>query len=176
MNTSKILEAYVDRLPEYWELTPESQLTRPVGGKLPMAFSVGPKVGPNWILIGDASGAVNPFNGEGIDYAYETARLASGFITEALGSGDLTRLRRYDDAIEDEYGDYHRVARVFVNAIGNPAVMKALTTVGIRSKPLMEWTLKVMANLLEPEEYGMAERVYHTIEKLVKVVPEPVVG
>lgn len=173
INTSRILEAYVDRLPPYWEVTAGSQLTRPVGGKLPMAFSVGPKVGPNWILVGDASGAVNPFNGEGIDYAYETARLAARFITEALGSGDLTRLRRYDDAIEDEYGDYHRVARVFVNAIGNPAVMKALTTVGIRSKPLMEWTLKVMANLLEPEEYGMAERVYHTIERLVKVVPEP---
>ena len=175
INTSRILEAYVDRLPAYWEVSPESQLTRPVGGKLPMAFSVGPKVGPNWILVGDASGAVNPFNGEGIDYAYETARLAARFITEALGSGDLTRLRRYDDAIEDEYGDYHRVARVFVNAIGNPAVMKALTTVGIRSKPLMEWTLKVMANLLEPEDYGIAERVYHTIERLVKVVPEPAV-
>ncbi len=175
INTSRILEAYVDRLPAYWEVNADSQLTRPVGGKLPMAFSVGPKVGPNWILVGDASGAVNPFNGEGIDYAYETARLASRFITEALGSGDLTRLRSYDDAIEDEYGDYHRVARVFVNAIGNPAVMKALTTVGIRSKPLMEWTLKVMANLLEPEEYGMAERVYHTIERLVKVAPEPAV-
>ncbi len=32
INTSKILEAYVDRLPEYWEVTPDSQLTRPVGG------------------------------------------------------------------------------------------------------------------------------------------------
>ncbi len=67
------------------------------------------------------------------------------------------------------------MARVFVNAIGNPAVMKTLTTVGIRSKPLMEWTLKVMANLLEPEEYGLAERVYHTIERLVSIAPEPAV-
>jgi hypothetical protein len=32
-----------------------------------------------------------------------------------------------------------------------------------------------MANLLEPEEYGMAERVYHTIERLVSIGPEPAV-
>ena len=176
VNTSHILESYVDRLPGYWEVTTESQLTRPVGGKLPMAFSVGPKTGRNWIAIGDASGAVNPFNGEGIDYAYETGRLAAGFIKEALATGDNGRLKRYEDALEDEYGDYHRVARAFVIAVGNPAVMKTLTSVGIRSRPLMEWVLKVMANLLEPEEYGMAERVYHAIEKIVKIGPEPAIN
>ncbi len=173
VNTSKVLESYMERLPDYWHVTADSALTRPVGGKLPMAFSVGPKVGPNWITIGDASGAVNPFNGEGIDYAYETARLAAGFITEALGSDDMSRLRRYEDALEQEYGDYHRVARAFVIAVGNPAVMRTLTSVGIRNQTLMEWVLKVMANLLEPEEYGMAERIYHAIEKIVKVGPEP---
>ena len=31
-----------------------------------------PAVGPNWIAVGDAAGAINPFNGEGIAYAYET--------------------------------------------------------------------------------------------------------
>ncbi|NND03086.1 MAG: geranylgeranyl reductase family protein [Acidimicrobiia bacterium] len=176
INTSRILESYISRLPDYWQVTTDSQLTRPVGGKLPMAFSVGPKVGRNWIAIGDASGAVNPFNGEGIDYAYETGRLAAGFIKEALATGDMGRLKRYEDALEDEYGDYHRVARAFVIAVGNPAVMKTLTSVGIRSKPLMEWVLKVMANLLEPEEYGMAERVYHAIEKIVKIGPEPAIN
>jgi len=176
VNTSKILDSYVSRLPDYWQVTEESRLTRPVGGKLPMAFSVGPKVGRNWIAIGDASGAVNPFNGEGIDYAYETGRLASGFITEALATADPMHLRRYEDALEDEYGDYHRVARAFVIAVGNPVIMKTLTSVGIRSRPLMEWVLKVMANLLEPEEYGMAERVYHAIEKIVKAGPEPVLS
>jgi hypothetical protein len=31
----------------------------------------------------------------------------------------------------------------------------------------MEWVLKVMANLLEPEERGMAEKVYGAIESAV---------
>ncbi len=84
-------------------------------------------------------------------------------------------MRRYEDALHDEYGDYFRVARLVVRAVGNPAVMKTLTTVGIRSQTLMEWVLKVMANLLEPEEYGMAERVYHAVERIAKLAPEPAV-
>ena len=31
-----------------------------------------------------------------------------------------------------------------------------------------------MANLLEPEEYGLAERIYHAVERVVRMGPEPV--
>jgi hypothetical protein len=31
----------------------------------------------------------------------------------------------------------------------------------------MEWTLKVMANLLDPEEAKMSERIYYAIERTV---------
>ncbi len=166
INTSRILDAYLAELPEHWQ-TDVDPIARPIGGKLPMAFSVGPKTGRNWVLVGDAAGAVNPFNGEGIDYAYETGRLAAGVISEALATGDSAMLATYDGALDDEYAAYHRVARIFVSAIGNPTVMHTLTTVGLRSRPLMEWVLKVMANLLEPEERGMAEKVYGAIEKAV---------
>jgi geranylgeranyl reductase family protein len=166
INTSEILEAYLAELPDHWQIE-EDPIARPIGGKLPMAFSVGPKTGRNWLLVGDAAGAVNPFNGEGIDYAYETGRLAAGFISEALATGDPTTLAAYDEALVEEYAAYHRVARIFVSAIGNPSVMRTLTTVGLRSRPLMEWVLKVMANLLEPEERGMAEKVYVAIEKAI---------
>ena len=166
VNTSRILDAYLASLPDHWNI-PDDPIASPIGGKLPMALSVGPKTGRNWVLVGDAAGAVNPFNGEGIDYAYETGRLAAGFVSEALATGDPATLARYDAALEAEYAAYHRVARIFVSAIGNPAVMRTLTTVGIRSRPLMEWTLKVMANLLEPEERGMSEKVYQAIERAI---------
>jgi len=166
VNTSRILDAYLAGLPDHWRIAADP-IDRPIGGKLPMAFSVGPKTGKNWVLIGDAAGAVNPFNGEGIDYAYETGRLASRFVAEALATGDPGLLAGYDDALISEYAAYHRVARIFVSVIGNPTAMRTLTTVGMRSRPLMEWVLKVMANLLEPEERGMAEKVYQTIERAV---------
>ena len=134
-----------------------------------MALSVGPNSGRNWVLVGDAAGAVNPFNGEGIDYAYETGRLAAGFIAEAIAKGDNDALAGYAGALEAEYASYHRVARIFTSVIGNPTVMKTLTTVGMRSRPLMEWALKVMANLLEPEEQGMTEKVYVAIERAIEM-------
>jgi geranylgeranyl reductase family protein len=173
VNTSRVLEAYIAGLPDHWEVDESSLLGRPVGGKLPMSLSVGPKSGRNWLTIGDAAGAVNPFNGEGIDYAYETGRLAAVRVAEALAADDPAALARYEQDLEDEYGDYNRVARAFVIAVGRPSVMKALTRTGLRSRPLMEWVLKVMANLLEPEERGMSERVYGMVEKVVKLGPEP---
>jgi len=168
VNTSHILDAYINSLPEHWQVTSITPHTKPIGGKLPMSLSVGPKVGRNWLLVGDASGAVNPFNGEGIDYAYETGRMAATHVA-AFVAGDEFALARYATDLEDTYGDYHRVARVFVKAIGNPAIMRSLTTVGLRSRPLMEWTLKVMANLLDPDEEKMTEHIYNAIERTVNL-------
>ncbi|MEN8112869.1 MAG: geranylgeranyl reductase family protein [Actinomycetota bacterium] len=166
INTSQILDAYLAALPDYWQIDSDP-IARPIGGKLPMGFSVGPRSGRNWVLVGDAAGAINPFNGEGIDYAYETGRLAAGFVADALANDEPSVLAGYDEALTVEYAAYHRVARIFLSAIGNPSVMRTLTTVGMRSRPLMEWVLKVMANLLEPEEAGMSEKVYQAIERAV---------
>ncbi len=168
VNTSHILDAYTHGLPDHWQVVEATPHTQPIGGKLPMSLSVGPKVGRNWILVGDASGAVNPFNGEGIDYAYETGRMAAKYVAEAAAGNDMA-LTGYAGELEDAYGDYHRVARLFVRVIGNPPIMRTLTTVGLRSRPLMEWTLKVMANLLDPEEARMSEHIYNAIERVVNV-------
>ena len=53
-----------------------------------MALSVGPHAGPTYLVVGDAGGAINPFNGEGIAYAYETGRMAAGAVHDALATGD----------------------------------------------------------------------------------------
>lgn len=172
LNTSRLIEAYVEQLPEYWGVTDASIVSEPIGGKLPMAMSVGPRFGRNWVAVGDSIGAVNPFNGEGIDYAYETSRLASGYVADAV-AGNAGALRGYSAAIDDIYSDYLRVARRFAMVIGYPAVIRRLTHLGMQSRPLMEWAFKVMANLLEPEDKGLTERVYGAVESIVKVTPDP---
>jgi len=48
INTSRILDAYIGSLPEHWEVVEATSHTKPIGGKLPMSFSVGPKIGRNW--------------------------------------------------------------------------------------------------------------------------------
>ncbi len=174
VNTSDMMAAYVESSPDYWDL---SNPTPHRGGKLSMALSVGPRVGPNWLVVGDAAGTINPWNGEGISYAYETGRIAAGVIGEAKGAGDSTLLHRYDQILDDEYADYYRFARLFVKAIGYPSVMQTLTHVGLRSKPLMEWVLKVMANLLEEDEQesGVSEAAYRALEAVVRRAPTSVV-
>ena len=155
-NTARLMDAYVADALAYWGLSAATALTAPVGGKLLMAMSVGPQAGANWVVAGGAAGAINPFNGEGIAYAYETGRLAADHVHDALVAGDLSLLHRYPETLEDVYGDYYRVGRVFVRAIGHPAVMRTLVRTGMRSRPLMEWVLRVMSNLVDPSERILA--------------------
>ena len=137
-----------------------------------MGGSIEPKVGPTWIIVGDAAGSINPFNGEGIDYAYETGRMAASLLDEALQTGDGLVLQRYPQMLQDEYGLYFKVARLFAKVIGRPALMRELTRVGMQSRTLMEWVLRIMANLLREDEVGPAELAYKAAAALVRVVPE----
>ena len=55
-------------------------LRLPTVALLPMGGAVSHVAGPNWALIGDAAGCVNPLNGEGIDYGLETGRLVAELL------------------------------------------------------------------------------------------------
>jgi geranylgeranyl reductase family protein len=173
VNTSHLMEAFCETAPDSWGISPETACGAPTGGKLPTGGSVTPNIGPTWLVVGDAAGSVNPFNGEGISLAYETGRIAAGAVSTALVTGDGLALTRYPRELEETYGLYWKVARAFVRAIGNPAVMRELTRVGMQSRPLMEWVLRIMANLLRPDELGAAETAYKMVAAMVAVAPEP---
>jgi len=169
VNTTKLLEAFVAGAPASWGLSAETSCGPATGGRLPMGLSVGPSVGPTWLAVGDAAAAINPFNGEGIAYAYETGRWAAEALHVALETGDGLALRRYSQRVSDEYDLYFRVARVFVRIIGNPELMRALVGTGMRSRTLMEWVLRIMANLLRPDELGPAEAAYRAVAGLARL-------
>ena len=57
----------------------------PIGGAgLPMGFNRTPHYAGGLLLVGDAGGVVNPFNGEGIAYAMESGALAAEIACQAL--------------------------------------------------------------------------------------------
>ncbi len=173
VNTSHLMAEFAATAPSYWGIDPDNPTCAPTGGRIPMAQSINPKIGPTWVAVGDAAGSVNPFNGEGIDYAYETGRMVAELLDQSLADGDGMALQRYPALIAEEYGLYFRVARLFSVLIGNPAVMRELTRVGMQSRSLMEWVLRIMANLLREDELGPAEAAYRAAAALVRVVPEP---
>lgn len=170
-NTTKMMADWVDAAPDYWGLSEQTRLTDPVGGALQMSFSRSPLVGPNWLLIGDAAAAINPWNGEGIAYAYETGRIAARLAGEAVAKEDPRVLGEYPRQLDRDYGLYYRTARVFVKLIGRPAVMRTLAHTGLRNRPLMEWTLKVMSNLLDDDERGVGEQTFRALQGLARGLP-----
>lgn len=172
VNTSRLMEEWAATAPAHWGITPEGAVGEPTGGRLPMAGSVNPKAGPNWLVVGDAAGSINPFNGEGIDYAYETARMAAECIDDALRTSSGLALAHYPERLAAEYGLYFKVARAFTKIIGNPPLMRELTRVGMQSRTLMEWVLRIMANLLRPDELGPAEAAYRSVAAIARLLPD----
>ncbi len=173
INTTRLMEAFCETAPARWGISAETSLGAPTGGRLPTGGSVMPRRGPTWLVVGDAAGSVNPFNGEGISYAYETGRFAAEAVEAALATGDGLALGSYEQRLDEVYGLYFKVARAFVRAIGNPAVMRELVRIGMHNRSLMEWVLRIMANLLRPDEVGPAEAAYKLVARLVAGGPEP---
>ena len=171
VNTTKLMETFVEWAPKSWELSPETACGPPTGGKLPMGMAVGPHTGPNVVVIGDAGGSINPFNGEGIAYGYETGRLAAAFVGEALDGGGPAALARYDRHLADAYGPYYRVAQAFVQLISNPQTMRLCVSTGMHSQVFMATLLRIMANLMRPDTLGPAELGFKAMAALADRLP-----
>lgn len=171
VNTSHLMDAFVAGAPPSWGITPGTSCGPPTGGKLPMGLSVGPRSGAGWLVTGDAGGVINPFNGEGIAYAYETGRYAAEALSDALDGSNVGVAAAYEARLTAEYALYFKVARAFVHLIGRPALMRALVGTGMHSRTLMEWVLRIMANLLRPDELGPAEAAYKAVAALARLAP-----
>jgi menaquinone-9 beta-reductase len=135
---------------------------------LPMGLAVGPRSGPSHLVVGDASGMINPFNGEGIAYGYESGRLAAGVLHEALTTGDPGVLATYEERLQAGYGIYYRIARGFVRAISKPQIMRATVAGGMRSRQLMQGLLRIMSNMLRPDHLGPAEASYKALAAVAR--------
>jgi menaquinone-9 beta-reductase len=171
INTSTLMDHFVNWAPDHWELSPATALGAPTGGKLPMGLAVGPRFGPTTLLVGDAGGSINPFNGEGIAYGYETGRLAAATVGEALAGAGPAALSEYELRLEEAYGLYFRLARAFVRIISRPEAMRLCVGTGLRSEPIMSWMLRIMANLMRPDETGPAEAAYRALATVARLVP-----
>ena len=172
VNTTKLQEYFVAQTADAWGLNENTCCGPPTGGRLPMGLALGPHVGANTLTIGDAAGTVNPFNGEGIAYGYESGRLAAGALGEALLANDPSLLALYDERMREAYGEYYKVARAFVRVISEPKILAACVSVGMRIEPLMRELLTIMANLMSNDAKGPAELGYRALVRIANVIPE----
>ena len=164
------LQRWVQSMPEEWTYN-ESTMTGPVrGAALPMGFNRQPHYDRGLLLVGDAGGMVNPFNGEGIAYAMESGEIAAQVISQALArptaDGRERALQAYPQTLKQTYGGYYTVGRMFVKAIGDDRVMKLATRHGLPHPVLMRFVLKLMANLTDPRGGDAMDRVINALSRL----------
>ncbi len=165
-----ILKRWVDTLPPEWTFNEET-MTSPVrGAVLPMGFNRQPHYDKGLLLVGDAGGMVNPFNGEGIAYAMESGRLASEVIAQAFArqtdAGREKVLQSYPRVMKDALGGYYTLGRGFAKMIGNPEIMRLAVKYGLPRTTMMKFLLKIMANLAEPHGGDAGDRLINALSKM----------
>ena len=165
-----LLKRWLAAMPAEWGFA-EENMSQPVrGAALPMGFNRTPHYTRGLVLVGDAGGMVNPFNGEGIAYAMESGELAARSVVQALArptaAGTERVLQSYPAALKQAYGGYYTLGRTFVKAIGHPSFMKFATRHGIKRPAVMRMTMKLLGNLTEPRGGDAVDRVINALSKL----------
>ena len=168
-----VMRRWVEDIDADWHLAHDESSGPIRGAALPMGFNRQPLYADGLLLVGDSGGMVNPFNGEGIDYALEAARVGAELVAQALARGsDAERervLAAYPKVMKDDLGGYFTLGRWFAHAIGNPEVMRLATKYGLPRTTLMRFLLKLMANLPDPGGRTASDRI---INALARVAPD----
>jgi geranylgeranyl reductase family protein len=168
-----MLRRWLKGMPAEWGFTEENR-TQPIrGAALPMGFNRTPHYHRGLLLVGDAGGMVNPFNGEGIAYAMESGEVLARTIAQALARARPAETERvlagYPRALRQAYGGYYALGRVFVKAIGRPDLMRFATKHSMSRPALMRFALKLLANLTDPRG-DAADRL---VNGLSRIAPNP---
>ena len=148
INVKSLINYYTDTQRDPFGL--HDDVRAPWSAMLPMGGAVSGVAGPNWMLVGDAAGCVNPLNGEGIDYGLETGRLAAEILATKLDPAQFTR--GWPALLRDHYGPAFSAARRLAGLLTIPEFLTKAGPVGMRSEPLMRVALRVMGNLVTDED------------------------
>jgi menaquinone-9 beta-reductase len=165
-NYRRMLEAWARGLAEEWETTPEHQEGRILTGPIPMGFNRTPLHHKGMLLVGDSGGFVNPFNGEGISYAMEAAKLAADVVDRTFATRRTADLDAYDRELRARWGGYYTLGKVFGQLVGNPTVMHVCTQYGMPVRPLMELVFKMMAHLTDEDPSDTKDLIINTLSRL----------
>jgi geranylgeranyl reductase family protein len=169
MDYRDLLRRWTRNMPPEWGYTEENMTTPIRGAALPMAFNRQPHYTRGLVLVGDAGGMINPFNGEGIAYAMETGRIAAETVVQALGRGTAAQrervLRAYPQVLKDAYGGYFTLGRGFVELISRRGVMNFATRHALPHPRLMRFALKLLANLTD-RRGDASDRIINALSKV----------
>jgi geranylgeranyl reductase family protein len=125
LNLKTRLRSFIETDPALARFLEGARLELPIRG-WPLA-TYNPRlanIGPRVMLTGDAAGLINPLNGEGIQYALLSGRLAAAVALDCLKQDDLSAaaLRPYDQMLKQQLGYDMALGRMIVQLIRNRAL------------------------------------------------------
>jgi geranylgeranyl reductase family protein len=168
ISAKRLFDAFSSMMPPELGLNEGSAEGRMLSGPLPMSINRAPQAVPGLLLVGDAAGVVNPFNGEGIAYAMESGEMAAELLHEALVRDRPGIAMMYPTALRQRYGSYFKLGRGFAKIIGKPAVMGATTNYLLPHPRVMGFAMRVMANLSDGRDGDAQDRFIYLLERLVR--------
>ncbi|MCX6414984.1 MAG: geranylgeranyl reductase family protein [Actinobacteria bacterium] len=158
VNLRGLMQHYADNQREEWQL--EGDIRAPWSALLPMGGAVSGVAGPNWMLVGDAAGCVNPLNGEGIDYGLETGHLAAEVLAGTVSNSAMNYEAQWAPILRQHYGTAFSIARRLAGFLTVPGFLPTFGPVGMRSRSLMTIALRVMGNLVTDEDTDATARLW----------------
>lgn len=130
-NPQAVLESLLQH-PPIRSLMHQAQRRGPVKGfPLRMDFHRSPSSAERLLLVGECAGLVNPFTGEGIDYALESARLAAETLLERFQDGNFwpAGFSAYDQKLRRRFQRLfvatHLMRGVYMNNLALTALLRA---------------------------------------------------
>lgn len=165
-----LLRQWLDSTPEEWGFREENAIGKVGGAGLPMGFNRTPHYRDGMLLLGDAGGMVSPFNGEGIQSAMESAKIAAECVVQALaraeGPSRERALQAYPARMRELYGGYYRIANLFAKIIGRPRVMRAATKYGLRVNALIPLVHKGLSGCFDPKDGDVVDRMISVASRI----------
>jgi len=168
-SAKKVMDVFVGQLPPEWGIDEEHAEGPLLSGPIPMGVNRDPVAVPGLLLVGDAAGVTNPFNGEGIAYAMETGELAAGLLADALATDHPALAQLYPMVVKDRYAKYFAAGNLWVKAIGNPRFMRFCVEHGFPRRRLMTFALRLMGNLTDGKHGDVEDRILHALVGLAPV-------
>jgi geranylgeranyl reductase family protein len=169
VSARNVLDQFLAGLPPAWGIDEEHAAGPVLSGPIPMGMNRRPLAVPGMLLVGDAGGVTNPFNGEGIAYAMETGELAAELIADSLARDRPAIAHMYPILLRERYGRYFFLGRQWVRMIGHPRFMGLAVRHGFPRTALMRFALTFMANLTDGRTGSARDRFMHA---MVSLAPE----
>ncbi len=168
ISAPRLFDAFAKMLPEERGISEETADGRMLSGPLPMSMNRAPQAVPGLLVVGDAAGAVNPMNGEGIAYAIETGEMAAELLHEALVKDRPGLAMLYPQALRERYGRYFHLGRGFARLVGKPEIMGPATKYLLPNQKVMGFAMRMMANLTDGRDGDAQDKLFYLLERLAR--------